>query len=115
MKTIKLIIMILFLGIAVKAQEKKTEEIKIKTSAECGMCKKSIEKALSYEKGVKKANLDVDSKTVTVTYNPKKTSPEKLKAAICKAGYDADEMPANNKAYNKLPECCKKGQMHEHK
>ncbi|PKQ68260.1 heavy-metal-associated domain-containing protein [Raineya orbicola] len=84
------------------------QEVQIKTSAVCGMCKKKIEKDLSYEKGVVSADLNVETKIVTIKYNPKKTNVTKIKKAINKAGYDADELPANPKAYKKLPECCKK-------
>ena len=47
-----------------------------------------------------------------VTYVTKKTNPEKLRLAITKIGYDADELKADEKAYNKLPGCCQKGGMH---
>lgn len=90
------------------AQDSKTEEVQIKTSSVCKMCKNTIEKALSFEKGIKNSNLDVPSQVVTVSYNPKKTDINKIKKAINEAGYDADESPANSKAYNKLEDCCKK-------
>jgi copper chaperone CopZ len=92
---------------AQKADELK--EVKIKTSAICDMCKETIEKQLAFEKGVKRSNLDVESKIVTVYYNPAKISPEKIRLAISRAGYDADDVPANKKAYDKLDGCCKKG------
>lgn len=88
---------------------KTSEEIKIKTSAECDMCKKRIESNLKYEKGIKFCTLDVPSKVLTVTYNPEKTSSEKIKQAVSKLGYDADDMVADSVTYTKLPECCKKG------
>jgi len=91
----------------VTAQSEATE-VKIKTSAVCGMCKKTIEKYLAYEKGVQSSNLDVKSKVVTVTYNPNKTNVAKIKNAINKSGYDADETTANTKAYDQLEDCCKK-------
>jgi copper chaperone CopZ len=96
------------------AQEinKNSETISIKTSAVCEMCKENIEKALSYEKGIKKSTLDLTTKNVIVTYNPKKTNPEKIKKAINKAGYDADESPADPKAYENLNACCKKDYKH---
>lgn len=89
--------------------EEKDKEVKIKTSAICEMCKERIERNLSFEKGVKEAVLDVESKVVTVKYNPKKTDVSKIKANITKTGYDADELTANAEGYNKLPSCCKKG------
>ncbi len=88
--------------------EQKEGQVQIKTSAVCKMCKATIEKYLAYEKGVKSANLDVDSKVVTVTYNPKKTDVNQIKQAINESGYDADELPAQEKAYNNLDPCCKK-------
>lgn len=88
------------------------QTVKIKTSAVCDMCKETIEKAMAYEKGVKEATLDVDSKMLTVTYDPKKTTLEKIKIAITKAGYDADEMTADTRAYDNLNPCCKKDAKH---
>lgn len=94
--------------IGVVSAQTQDAEVKIKTSAVCKMCKKTIETALSYEKGVKASNLDVASKVVTIAYNPKKTNPDQLRKAVTKAGYDADAMPAEEKAYNQLDDCCKK-------
>jgi len=87
---------------------KKTDEIKILTSAQCGQCKTRIETALAYEKGIVKSNLDVNSKVVTVEYKIGKTTPEKIRKAISAVGYDADEVLADEQAYKKLPPCCKK-------
>lgn len=98
-----------------KAQDATTAELKVKTSAVCGMCKETIEKYMAFEKGVKKSNLDVESKILTVTYNPEKITPEKIRKAISKSGYDADDVPADPKAYKKLNGCCKKGKMCEEK
>ena len=89
-------------------QDKKQETVKIKTSAICDMCKDRIEKGLAFEKGVKKADLDVKTKIVTITYNPSKTTPDDLRKAVSKLGYDADNLPADKAAYAKLPACCKK-------
>ena len=114
MKTLKKIVLsgiaaiLILFTTSVKAQDSATEELKVKTSAICKMCKKNIETALSSEKGVKKSELDVKSKIATVTYDPKETTPEKIRKAIANSGYDADDVPANPKAYKKLESCCKK-------
>jgi mercuric ion binding protein len=107
-----LAIMSLSLGAAAQQTTDEFKTITIKTSAVCDMCKETLEKAMAYEKGVKTSTLDVDSKILTVTYNTKKTTPEKIKLAVTKAGYDADEMPADNKAYSALDPCCKKDAKH---
>ncbi|GAB4034531.1 heavy-metal-associated domain-containing protein [Spirosoma jeollabukense] len=90
-------------------RDDKEKEVKIKTSAICGMCKARIERNLAFEKGVKESDLDVKTKVVTIKYNPAKTDVAKLKANISKTGYDAEEVPADEAGYNKLPSCCKKG------
>ncbi len=100
-----------FVGVSnttISQEVKKEETITIKTSAVCSMCKERIEKEMSFEKGVKAVNLDLKSKDLTVTYKPAKTTPEKLKTAVTKIGYDADDLEADQKAYDKLPACCKK-------
>ena len=90
------------------AQQKKSDTIEIKTSAVCNMCKDRIEGCLAFEKGVKSSTLNVETKVVSIVYNPTKTNPEQLRKILSKLGYDADTIPASQAAYNKLPACCKK-------
>ncbi|RSK47007.1 heavy-metal-associated domain-containing protein [Hymenobacter rigui] len=85
-----------------------TETLQLKTSAVCDMCKARLEKSLAYEKGVQSATLDVPSKMLTVTYRPDKTTPAALRSAVQKTGYDADDQTADARAYDRLPDCCKK-------
>ncbi len=108
MKAITVIIMMALLSTGAYSQDNKLAEVKIKTSSQCYDCKARIEEALTFEKGVKKSELDVESKIVTVSYRKNKTSPEKIRTAISKAGYDADDVAADPKAYSKLPACCQK-------
>lgn len=91
-----------------KATGPATEQVKLKTSAVCDMCKTRLEKALAYEKGVQAAVLDVPSQVLTVTYRPAKTTPAALRTAVQRTGYDADSQPADTRAYDRLPDCCKK-------
>ncbi|KPK87821.1 MAG: MerP protein [Bacteroides sp. SM23_62_1] len=92
----------------------KFEEVKIKTSAQCEMCKERIEEILAFEKGVKSSDLNLESKVVTVLYNPARTTADKIRNAISHGGYDADGIKADPKAYEKLPTCCKKPDDPEH-
>lgn len=85
-----------------------TDTIVIATSAQCNMCKKKIEDALRFEKGIKQAVLDVKTKNATVIYNGKKTDAGKIRKAISLLGYDADSVPADSASYAKLHECCQK-------
>ena len=83
--------------------------ITIKTSSECEMCKDTIEKGMAFAKGVKKAVLNVETKVLTVEYNPNKTNPDEIRKAVSALGYDADDVPAEKIAYDNLDACCKKG------
>lgn len=103
----KLVFVFAFLFVFVVSYSQKTMEIQIKTSSQCSMCKERIEKALSYEKGVVSSSLDIPTKIVTVKYNPKKTNPDKIRLAISKVGYQADDLKADPFAYEALPPCCK--------
>ena len=94
--------------VAVQAVAKGMATAQFKTSAVCDMCKARIEKSLAYEKGVQSAVLDVPTKVLTVTYKTDKTTPAALRTAVQKTGYDADELTADARAYNRLPDCCKK-------
>ncbi len=116
MKKTILVLAVFFLTVlTLNAQQpRKTEEIKIKTSAQCGQCKTRIETAMAYEKGVVKSKLDVDSKVLTVTYKVGKTSPDAIRKAVAAVGYDADDVMADAKAYKNLPPCCKKPDDPEH-
>lgn len=111
MKKNVMLFVILLVSVITFADSPKSQTVKIKTSAICEMCKERIEKKLAFTKGVTDVNLDVESKdkVVTVMFNPKKTSLEKIKKAISEIGYDADEVVAETVGYEKLPSCCKKG------
>lgn len=91
-----------------KNTEPAVETVKIKTSAICSTCKKAIERAVKKLDGIDKAKLDVDSKILTVSYINDKTNPAQIRKAVSKAGYDADNVKADQMAYEKLPKCCKK-------
>lgn len=113
MKKYLLMTMVLFFFSGVFAQEKKgkMETVVIQTSAECGDCKERIEEGLNYTKGVKFAELDLETKKVTVKFDPKKISLQQVKEKIASIGYDADEVKANPEAVQKLPACCQPGGM----
>lgn len=84
-------------------------KIEIKTSAICEMCKEALEYDLAFEKGVKEATLNLDDKVMSIVYNPKRTTPDKLRTRITKVGYHADWMARDSVAYEKRPFCCKDG------
>ncbi|ODS76265.1 MAG: heavy metal transporter [Cytophagaceae bacterium SCN 52-12] len=92
-----------------------TKEVKIQTSAKCKMCKSRLERNLGLSKGVEEASLNLDNKVMTVRYNPRRTSEEKICETIAKTGYHADNMPAVESAHDKLPKCCQRtAEAHPH-
>lgn len=110
-----IIVLALLSGISLQAQkednkkEKSVVELEILTSAQCDHCKTRLEKEMAYEKGVKSVSLDLETKKLTIKYRVDKTDPEKLRTAVSKIGYDADDVAADPEAYAKLPACCQKG------
>lgn len=65
----------------------------------CQNCENKIKTNIRFEKGVTAIATDIPSQTVKITYDPAKTSPEKLTAAFKKIGYTATvTTPAGKKA-----------------
>jgi periplasmic mercuric ion binding protein len=87
----------------------KTATVAILTSANCAQCKTTIETALAKVKGIKQSTLDVTTHVATVVYSPKKLDAAAIRKAISMAGYDADELKADQEAHDNLPACCRKG------
>ena len=74
-----------------KTDKKKTEEVTFIVSMHCHGCQSKIEKNISWEKGVKDLKADLEKKTVTITYDPKRTNEEKLKKAIEKLDFKCEK------------------------
>lgn len=55
----------------------------------CANCEKKIKSNLRFEKGVKTVETSIPEQKVNITYNPSKTSEEKLIEAFRKIGYKA--------------------------
>jgi|688.fasta_scaffold417814_2 mercuric ion binding protein len=78
----------------------------IKTSAHCEYCKREIEAALLSVKGVKKAEVDLDRGLVRLIYKRDKVNPDSLRSTLSKMGYDADDIPAQNKIIQRRKDPC---------
>lgn len=111
----KSLLMLLFVSALSTMTFAQSREVVLKTSSECGACKKRIEGKLNYTSGIKFAELDVPTKMLTVKFNTKKLTLEELKQIIAEIGYDADEVKANPEAVEKLPACCQSGGMEKEK
>jgi len=82
--------------------------VKIQTSSICGMCKNRIELVVNNLDGVKKSMLNIETGILIVKYDTKKITPMQIRIAIAETGYDADDLPKVEEAYEVLPTCCKK-------
>ena len=110
MKKIKLTLLALAGFVTVGfTQQKAVERVVIKTpTVQCEQCKDRIENYLKREPGISAVKVDYKKKTTTITYLTDRNNIEQLKTAIANAGYDADDVTADDEAYKKLPKCCKK-------
>ena len=88
-----------------KAFAQKVNSDTLKVWGNCGMCKKTIEKAAK-SAGAKTASWDADLHQLIVSYKSDKTSNMKIQEAIAQSGYDTQDVTAPDEAYNKLHGCC---------
>ncbi len=98
----------LFLGARLSGQDQKLAHIDVRTNAVCDMCVRTIETEMLYEKGVKEVHVDLEANMIHVSVDPKKTDVQKVRTAISKLGYSADDLGPDMAAREKLPDCCKK-------
>ncbi len=65
--------------------------IKIKcTEMSCEACKRSITKSINQLEGIKKLDIDLESKIITVVIDESKTDEQSVLNAVIGAGYDAE-------------------------
>ena len=87
------------------AQTKNIVSDTFKVYGNCGMCKRTIEKAATIN-GVQSAAWNMESDLIIVSYDASIVDLETIKKAIASSGYDTDDCRATNEAYNKLHGCC---------
>ncbi len=77
----------------------------ITVNGNCGMCKKTIEKS-AMAAGATTANWDKKTKVLVVSYDPSKSNTPAIEKAIAGAGYDTQNLKADDTAYKNLEGCC---------
>lgn len=88
MKTLKILLAVTAI-FTISALFAANQKAKFNVNMHCEACQKKIEKNIAFEKGVKAMEVDLKSNTVVLTYDDKKTNPEKLIAGFKKIGYEA--------------------------
>jgi len=97
------------LSIAGLTQTKPVLTAIIKTpNALCENCKTRIEGYLKRYDGVAEITVNYRKGETKVKYITDRINIEEIKTAIANCGYDADDVPATEDAYNRLPKTCKK-------
>ena len=86
--------------------ENKTAEIALNT-IQCGMCTDKIASGLGKLEGVVKVDVDLEKKIGKVVYKAGVINLGVIEKAIAAIGYDANNIPAEPKAYSELDMCCK--------
>ena len=105
----KLITLSIVLGFIIGCSgeaENKTAEIALNT-IQCGMCTDKIASGLGKLEGVVKVDVDLDKKVGKVVYKAGVIDLGVIEKAIAAIGYDANDTPAESKAYSGLDMCCK--------
>ncbi len=73
-----------------KKDRKKVETVTFDTNLHCKNCVKKVQENIAFEKGVKDLDVSLEKQTITVKYDPAKTSVDSLARAVRKLGYNAD-------------------------
>jgi len=89
-----------------KLEVKGAETIVIQTNAYSSKSNDLFKESLPFVKGVKDYKYDEASYKIAVAYDPKKTTPDEIRKAISKLGFNADQVKADDKARAKLPAEC---------
>jgi copper chaperone CopZ len=113
-KLIVFVLAVLALCTTSIAQKPAATSVNIKTKvycdhcSKCEFCQSRIEKKLLTLKGVKSVSMDVKNERIKVSFDPVKTTLQKIRDQINKAGYDADNQKAPELYVEQLDGCCKK-------
>ncbi|NOT52929.1 MAG: heavy-metal-associated domain-containing protein [Chitinophagaceae bacterium] len=108
-KVLAVIVAATTLSLAAKAQTKPVVTAIIKTpNALCQACKERIEGQLKRYDGISEATVNFKKGETKVKYITDRINIEEIKAIIANCGYDADDVPAAEDMYNRLPKTCKK-------
>jgi len=105
MKRVIAFVLFIFSSFYLFGQDKDIATEHYKVNGICEQCKKRIEDA-AYIKGVKKAEWNVKTHDLTITYRLSKTSANTILTSVAKAGHDNDLVLATDEDYKKLPSCC---------
>lgn len=91
MKKLFFTMLLFMVAMIAAAKELKTVVFTTTPQMHCQSCEAKIKGNLRFEKGVKEIKTDVEAQKVYITFDPKKTTEEKLQKAFEKFGYKAEK------------------------
>jgi copper chaperone CopZ len=106
MKKSLLFMVMLMMSVMAFAKDYKTVAFTTTPQMHCANCENKIKGNLRFSKGVKEIKTSIPDQKVTVTYDPKKTSPEKLSKDFEKFGYKARVLKDGEKVKANKDEKC---------
>ena len=106
MKRTALFLSLMLCSAGIMAKDIKTVVVTTTPQMHCNNCELKIKNNLRFEKGVKKIETDIDTQTVTITYDADKTTVSKLIDGFGKFGYTARELQADEKVEKNSDESC---------
>jgi len=114
MKYILSFLLLLVGCVYIVAAPPRTEKLVVRTTIycdhcrQCNTCGELLINRIYDEKGIRSIDLNEKSMTITVMYNPSRITPQKIREAISRLGYDADDIKAKPEGLEALDGCCKK-------
>lgn len=107
MKKYILLTILMTLGLSSFSQKNsKYKSDTLKVYGNCEMCEERIENACDVV-GVKRVDWNVETKMLTVLYNPSKISIEEIHQLCANVGHATSKVQADAQAYEDLHHCCK--------
>lgn len=106
MKKTLLFMVMLMASVMTFAKDYKTVVFTTTPQMHCENCETKIKSNLRFAKGVKEIQTSVPDQKVTVTYDPAKTTPQKLVEAFDKFGYKARVLKDGEKVEINKDEKC---------
>ncbi len=104
-KSVAVLCIALFSINAGSSQTNNLQTVNVKVYGNCGMCKKTIEKAANV-KGKSNAVWDADLAMAKITIDSTKTSVDEVLKRIAAVGYDSEKFRAPDTVYENLHGCC---------
>lgn len=107
MKRFLLVALTVMLGAALTCYaggKKEKATVVFQTDMHCHKCAEKVNENISFEKGVLDVKIDEKTKQVTITYDARKTSVEKLQKSIQKLGYTATPISGKECTEEKSPQ-----------